>query len=323
MTLGALGIVSLALALVLAGVPVPAGALGPERLPNELGRIPILEYHKVDRPEARWTRTPEHFRADLERLWNNGYRLIALRDLLSGRIAAPAGTTPLVLTFDDSSPGQFRFLEQHGDDVIDPECALGILEQFGRDHPEFGHAATFYVLTGASPPNRLFNQPALASRKLKYLAEHGYEIGNHTLWHADLIKYGEATVRQQLASAQREVERAVPGYRLNTLALPMGDYPRELQWAVSGSVDGVAYRNDAILKVAGGPALSPYDQMFDPYHLPRIQATELELRAWLTDFDRHPERRFISDGDATRITVSAGARDRVKPVFSAQVVERE
>jgi hypothetical protein len=76
MTLRSLGIVSLA--LVLAGVSVPAGALGPERLPNELGRIPILEYHKVDRPEARWTRTPENFRADLELFWKNGYRLIAL-----------------------------------------------------------------------------------------------------------------------------------------------------------------------------------------------------------------------------------------------------
>jgi peptidoglycan/xylan/chitin deacetylase (PgdA/CDA1 family) len=311
------------MALVLGSVAVPVAALRQDRLPNELGRIPILEYHKVDRPEARWTRTPENFRADLERFWKNGYRLVALTDLLAGRIAAPAGTTPMVLTFDDSSPGQFRFLEQRGDYVIDPECAVGILEQFAREHPEFGHAATFYVLTGASPPNKLFNQPALAARKLKYLAEHGYEIGNHTLWHADLVKYEEPTVRQQLAAAQREVDRAVPGYRLHTLALPMGDYPREVAWAISGSVNGVTYQNDAILKVAGGAALSPFDRLFDPYHLPRIQATELELRAWLTDFDRHPERRYISDGDATKITVPPGARDRVKPSYSARVTERE
>ena len=26
--------------------------------PNELGRVMILEYHKIDYPEARWTRTP-------------------------------------------------------------------------------------------------------------------------------------------------------------------------------------------------------------------------------------------------------------------------
>ena len=36
--------------------------------PNELGRIMVLEYHKIDYPEERWTRTPENFRRDLETL---------------------------------------------------------------------------------------------------------------------------------------------------------------------------------------------------------------------------------------------------------------
>jgi hypothetical protein len=36
-----------------------------ELVPNELGRIMILEYHKIDYPEAQWTRTPENFRRDL------------------------------------------------------------------------------------------------------------------------------------------------------------------------------------------------------------------------------------------------------------------
>src|SRR5437879_4590446 len=82
--------------------------------PNELGRVMILEYHKIDYPEARWTRTPENFRHDLETLYARGYRLISLGDLIDGRIAVPAGTTPVVLTFDDSSPGQFRYLEATG-----------------------------------------------------------------------------------------------------------------------------------------------------------------------------------------------------------------
>src|SRR5438128_11408157 len=82
--------------------------------PNELGRVMILEYHKIDYPEARWTRTPENFRRDLETLYAKGYRLINLGDLLDRRIAVPAGTTPVVLTFDDSSPGQFRYLEHNG-----------------------------------------------------------------------------------------------------------------------------------------------------------------------------------------------------------------
>ena len=54
----------------------------------------ILEYHKIDHPEARWTRTPENFKRDLQRLWERGYRTVALTDYLDGKIALPAGTTP-------------------------------------------------------------------------------------------------------------------------------------------------------------------------------------------------------------------------------------
>ena len=85
----------------------------------------------------------------------------------------------------------------------------------------FGHAATFYVLPGADPPNRLFNQPELVTKKLAYLAANGYEIGNHTLWHANLSRYPEPVVRNQIATAQEWVQRHVPGYRLRTLALPI------------------------------------------------------------------------------------------------------
>jgi len=309
------------LASVALAVPSRGALLG-AAAPNELGEFMILEYHKIDFPEARWTRTPEHFRGDLESLWSRGYRLMALDDLLDGRVAAPAGTTPIVLTFDDSSPGQFRYLDHNGTLIIDPTCAVGVLEAFAREHPEFGHAATFYVLPGASPPNRLFNQPALAGRKLQYLATHGYEIGNHTLWHATLSKYPESVVRAQIAEAQQWIDRDVPGYRLRTLALPMGAYPRDLDWAIAGDADGTSYQNDAILMIAGGPAPSPYARTFDPYHLPRIQATAQELANWLTYFDRHPERRYVSDGDPTTITIPRGTRSAVQPRYATRVVER-
>jgi polysaccharide deacetylase len=265
--------------------------------PNELGRVMILEYHRIDRPESRWTRTPENFRRDLQRFWDRGYRLIRLGDLLDGRILLPRGTTPVILTFDDSSPGQFRYVERQGDWVIDPDCAVGIIEAFARAHPDFGHAATFYVLPGADPPNRLFNQPDLATRKLAYLAANGYEIGNHTLWHANLSRYPESVVRSQIATAQEWIQRHVPAYRPRTLALPMGAYPREVGWAETGEVNGTRYHHDAILMVAGGAAPSPYAKGFDPYHLPRIQAVESEIDWWLTHFDRHPGERYVSDGE--------------------------
>ncbi len=311
-------------ALTLASVLLlPSVASAGSLQPNELGRVMILEYHKVDQPEERWTRTPANFRGDLERLWERGYRLLALNDFLDGHIAIPRGTTPVVLTFDDSSPGQFRLIEKNGEWVPDPDCAVGILEAFERQHPEFGRAATFYVLPGADPPNRLFNQKELAGRKLQYLAGHGYEIGNHTLWHANLAKYPERVVRGQLATAQEWIQRHVPGYRIRTLALPMGAYPKDVRWAIEGAEGQVAYRHDAILKVAGGAAPSPHARAFDPFHLPRIQALESELAHWLGYFERNPQERYVSDGDASVITVPAGTLDKVRRSPGAKVVERQ
>jgi peptidoglycan/xylan/chitin deacetylase (PgdA/CDA1 family) len=298
---------------------------GAELAPNELGRVMILEYHKIDYPEHRWTRTPENFRRDLETLYARGYRLVNLNDVLDARITTPAGTTPVVLTFDDSSPGQFRYVQRTGAVEIDPKSGLGVLEAFIAAHPDFGRAATFYVLPGATRPNRLFDQPEHEGRKLQYLVSHGYEIGNHTLWHANLGKYDEATVRGQIAQAQQWIQRHVPDYRIRSLALPHGVYPRRVAWAIRGEAKGVTYRHDAILMVAGGAAPSPFARAFDPIHLPRIQAIDQDLGQWLAYFDKNPGERFVSDGDPSTVTIPAARRALLKPSVAGglKIVERE
>jgi peptidoglycan/xylan/chitin deacetylase (PgdA/CDA1 family) len=310
------------ISLLAAALATPA--LAQSRTPNELGRVMILEYHKIDYPEERWTRTPENFRRDLETLYARGYRLLALNDLLDARIALPAGMTPVVLTFDDSSPGQFRYLERNGTLEIDPKSGVGILETFFRERPDFGRAATFFVLPGASRPNRLFDQPEHEGRKLKHLVRQGYEIGNHTLWHANLGKYEEATVRAQIAEAQVWIQRHVPDYRPRTLALPHGVYPREVGWALRGTAKGATYSHDAILMVAGGAAPSPFSRGFDPARLPRIQALERDLAYWLAYFDRNPDERFVSDGDPATVTVPAKWRERLRTSMprALRVIER-
>ena len=316
MRLAVVGVLLLAAALIFAAF---AWA---ERPANELGRLMILEYHKVDYPEERWTRTPENFRRDLETLYTRGYRLQSLNALLDGRITVPAGTTPVVLTFDDSSPGQFRYIENNGTFEIDPKCAVGILEAFLKDKPDFGRAATFFVLPGASKPNRLFNQPEHEGRKLQYLVGRGYEIGNHTLWHANLGKYDEPVVRTQIAEAQQWIQRHVPDYRIRTIALPHGVYPRDVSWALRGQAKGTSYEHDAILMVAGGAAPSPFSRGFDPTRLPRIQAVERDLNTWLTWFDKNPQDRFVSDGNPGAITIPSERRTKVRPDVKLPVIEQ-
>jgi Polysaccharide deacetylase len=312
--------IALVVALLLTAVLILVSYAAAQPLPaNELGRVMILEYHKVDYPEERWTRTPENFRSDLERLYTRGYRLQSLNDLLDGKITAGAGFTPVVLTFDDSSPGQFRYVERNGALEIDPKSAIGVLESFIKDKPDFGRAATFYVLPGASRPNRLFDQPEYEGRKLQFLVSNGYEIGNHTLWHANLGKYPEPVVRQQIAEAQQWIQRHVPEYRIRTIALPHGVYPHDISWALKGSARGASYSHDGILMVAGGAAPSPFSSSFDPAHLPRIQALQRDLTYWLDYFDKNPQERFVSDGDMTSVTLPKVRRAKLRADLPGRV----
>lgn len=281
-----------------------AGALAP----NELGKVLILEYHLIQPEPSEWARTAQDFRRDLDLLYSSGYRTLALSDYLQGKIEIPAGTHPVIFTFDDSSPGQFRYLVRNGKKEIDPDCAIGMLLDFRKRHPDFGMKATFFVLPGAKEPHKLFGQPEFETEKLKELAALGFEIGNHTLWHANLKHYDAGVVRKQLASAVQAIQAAVPGYKVHTLALPYGVYPRELAWAVDGSYGNTTYHNDGILKVSGGPAFSPFDARWDPLHLPRIQVTGKALERLVHYFDLHPNEIFVSDGDADKVSFPAALK---------------
>jgi len=303
--------VSIPKATVHSADPMPVSLNGIK--PNELGRALILEYHLIQPGPSQWARSAEDFRRDLEMLYSAGYRALSASDYLRGKIDLPAGTHPVIFTFDDSSPGQFRYLVKNGKKEIDPDCAVGMFIDFNKRHPDFGMKATFFVLPGADEPHRLFGQPEFESDKLRELAALGFEIGNHTLWHANLKKYDAAVVRKQLGRAVQAIGAAVPGYTVNSLALPFGAYPKDLAWAVGGSYQGITYHNDGIFEVTGGPARSPFDSRWDPLHLPRIQVTGNDLARQIRYYERHPDEIFESDGNADTVSFPSS----LKAEFSA------
>ncbi len=267
--------------------------------PNELGWVMVLEYHRIGKPEARWTRTPDNFRKDLSILYKQDYYLITLRDFVTNSINVPLGKTPIILTFDDATEGQFRYIKGKSEIQIDPDSAVGIIENFCKKYQDFGKGASFYVL-----PRLAFGQSfEYAAKKLKFLAENGYEIGNHTLEHTMLSTASEQKAIQAIADNISMLHKFLPGYEVNTLAYPNGGVPKNLKIVEKGEFKGTKYKNIAALLVGSEPSVSPNSKKFKPLLIPRIQAIQSELDKYLGLFKNYPDLQYISDGNKDLVTI--------------------
>ena len=299
------------LAVSIALVAAPAIAQG-VRPANEMGRVPILEYHLIADKDSRWGRSAEHFRHDLELLYARGYRPITVAQLVDKKIEIPAGTSPVVFTFDDASPGQFRYIEKNGQVEIDPKSGIGIWLDFHRKHPDWGNRATFCLLSGAAAGHAFFGEKGIEGqktewrfKKVKFLADQGFELCGHTLWHANLAKYSDAVVQEQIARGVLAIDSAVAGYKVRTLALPLGIWPKNRALASRGvwhdpkGKRDVPYAFDAILEVSGPPALSPMNGKFNPRSLPRIQMIGNDLEKALDRLDKTGER-YVTGSSAKK-----------------------
>ncbi|MGC8668092.1 MAG: polysaccharide deacetylase family protein [Chthonomonadales bacterium] len=268
--------------------------------------MPILMYHAVGGPAVghrpRYDRHGLNIRADtfrkqLELMYRAGWYPVNVRDLVSPRIEVPAGKIPVALTFDDARGSQFRYLK---DGSIDPQCAVGILLAFHRKHPDWPLRATFYVM-GRSRWNPVpFYQPRLDAKKLRWLVDHGCEIGNHSTSHRLFTHLDPATERWEIGECARYVKLRAPGATMDTFALPGGGKPRShAGWEalMYGKACGVAYRHKAVLLAWGGPAPAPARKDFDRWRIPRIGAEPGNIEYWirhLTPGGRIPA--FVSDG---------------------------
>lgn len=264
---------------------------------NEAGVVPILEYHDVLPKERSMVRSIDNFKHDLQRLYEEGYRPVLLRDYLDNKIDLPAGMSPVVFTFDDARASQFRYLP-NGE--IDPTCAIGMWQTFAKMHPDFPVKATFYVL-----PDVGFGPSAVAGKKLKALLAMGCEIGNHTVSHPKLSQLSDAKVQEELGLCVAKIEKLAPGTKVDTVALPMGISPKNKKLLAAGSYDGQTYSNRAVLLVGANPAPAPISKRFNPMRLPRIQACEQDSGStfWLDRIKKGDMGRYVSDGDPSTTTI--------------------
>ncbi len=289
------------------------------RTPNEYGRIPVVEYHLVDDEDGSYKVSRERFRAELDTLYARGFRPISLGEMLDKRIDLPRGLSPVLFIFDDASPSQFRYVEQNGGLVVDPSSALGIWLDFAKDKPDWRHRGLFCLLSGAEAGRSFFGNKGIEGQKtewrfpkLRQLDSLGFELCNHTLWHARLDKYDNAFVQEQIARGELAIDSAIPGYTVRGFALPLGMWPktRELAWAGAWtdpkSKRELRYSYDAVFEVAGGPSRSPHDAKFNPRSIPRIPLGKgMPLFPTLRSLEKEGAGgRYVSDGDMTRVAGS-------------------
>jgi len=293
-----------------------SGVGGAGLVPNELGRIPIVEWHQVVDADGTYKVSRERFLAELTELHARGYVPISLGDYLDRKIDIPAGKSPVLFTFDDASPSQFSYIERNGQLVIDPKSAIGILSEFLKKHPDWKPRGVFCLLPAAQVGHAFFGEKGIAGQKsewrlpkVQYLAQQGFDLCNHTLWHAQLNKYSEAVVQEQLARGAMAIDSAVPGYKVRALALPYGIWPKNRELAYGGSwLDKkskrvIKYTHEAVFEVAGGPARSPFDPEFNPRKLPRVPLQGgTKLKPTLDAMDKPgPMARYVSDGNPATV----------------------
>ncbi|MEU6716200.1 polysaccharide deacetylase family protein [Nonomuraea sp. NPDC046802] len=260
---------------------------------NELGQIPVLMFHRiVPKPATTDDRSPQQFRADLERLVREDYVPITAAQMVSGKIDIPAGKHPVVLTFDDSSPSQLT-LNEVG--VPQKDTAVAILKEVAAAHPGWRPAATFYVTRDMFGKTGAEEQ----AQTLGWLKDNGFEIGNHTRDHLNLRGRPQKDVEEQIGSIAQQI-KSLSGVNPTTIALPYGNQPRNKDWALHGKF----YNHQGAFLAGYTPAPAPFSKAFDPAGIPRIKVMEKKgdcaqfcSDAWLDWLKNNPDMRYTSDGD--------------------------
>lgn len=300
---------------------------------NELGNIPIMMYHGIvdeldnETPyiggnvdKDGYHRTSESFNRDLEFYYNSSYRMIRLEDYVNGIIDVPLGKSPIVLTFDDGLENSLKVvgIDENGNIIIDPNCAIGILETFKKKYPDYNVTATFFVNGG------LFRQSKYNDKILNWLVNNGYDIGNHSYSHADFTKINESNSSEEIGKLYSLLDKYIPNKYVNIVALPFGSpykkSHKNFNYIINSTYDDKEYKTISTLQVGWESNYSPFSINFDRTFIKRIRAYDNNGTNFdITDnFNRLKNNRYISDGDKNKIVVLKDSK--VNNLFNLEIV---
>ncbi|MCT4597776.1 MAG: polysaccharide deacetylase family protein [Vallitalea sp.] len=282
--------------------------------PNELGHIMVIMYHGIsDNPPYHVTE--KQFLEDLEYMYENGYRPISMRDYIDNNINIEAGYTPILLTFDDGLSSTFSLVEQDGKLVPKTGTAIEILERFSKEHDGFDNKAALYINAYS-----IFDGAGTVEERISWLANNGYDVGNHTSSHAEnqmLSRLSSRQIMEHIGIVDQIIKNAVPNYTVDSLAYTFGNRPvKALRNLVEdGKYNDVSYHYEVALKEGpSGPYLPPLHKSFNNLNVPRARGSKGDIQDmwWFFDFyEKHPSKKYISDGNVNRVSILKKDEDKI------------
>ncbi len=166
------------------------------------GRIvcPILMYHHIESPgfNSRYHVRPEDFEWHMQMLHDWGYTTIPISLLVQAITqGAPLPPRPVVLTFDDGNISVYT-------------TAWPIMQKFG-------FIGVVYIVG-----NRLQADGYMNADQIRELVDAGWEVGSHSMSHADLTKVKDRNILMWETRQSRLVLEAAIGVPVRTFAYPYG-----------------------------------------------------------------------------------------------------
>lgn len=224
--------------------------------PTRDHRLVVLCYHAVSRDwDSVLAVRPEALETQVESLVRRGYAPRTLSDALS----TPGREKTVVVTFDDA----YRSVR---------EQALPVLSGLGVPGTVFvptdlaGRAGLMTEAIAISPasagPDR--EMRCMAWQELRELADAGWEVGSHTVSHADLTSVDRATAAVELRRSRGACEEEM-GRRCRSVAYPFGAWNRAVveEAAAAGYEYGVTLGSRLLEPLsAGGPLEIPRDGVY-------------------------------------------------------------
>jgi peptidoglycan/xylan/chitin deacetylase (PgdA/CDA1 family) len=192
--------------------------LAPNHWPSyaRANRLRILMYHRIAaNSHDRLAVAPERFAAEMDLLAARGFKVISLEEACRRLASAQDLARTIVLTFDD---GHRDFLT----------TAAPVLRRQG-------FTATLFVVTGRLGEQARWSSterhsPLLARDELHELKTQGFQLGSHTVTHANLRTLDEASLERELADSRAAI--ADLGESFIPFAYPGGTFTQRERDAV-------------------------------------------------------------------------------------------